>query len=118
MAISVVVAVGAAGDPLVKLLAAKAKAVMIGPGDSEGIDMSALVTRQHRDKVTSYIDSGEREGAKLVIDGRGLKIAGHEHGFFLGTTLFDHVTPKMKIYQDEIFGPVLAVVRAQSLEEA
>jgi len=118
MAISVAVAVGEAGDPLVKLLAEKANTVKIGPGDREGMDMGALVTQQHRDKVASYIDSGVREGAKLVVDGRGLKVAGHESGFFLGTSLFDQVTPKMKIYQEEIFGPVLVVVRAKTLEEA
>jgi len=118
MAISVAVAVGEAGDPLVKLLAEKANTVKIGPGDREGMDMGALVTGQHRDKVASYIDSGVREGAKLVVDGRGLKVAGHESGFFLGTSLFDQVTPKMKIYQEEIFGPVLVVVRAKTLEEA
>jgi malonate-semialdehyde dehydrogenase (acetylating)/methylmalonate-semialdehyde dehydrogenase len=122
MAISVAVAVGEAGDPLVKLLAEKAKSVKIGPGEREGMDMGALVTQQHRDKVASYIDSGVREGAKLVVDGRGFDGkkagAGHENGFFLGTSLFDHVTPKMKIYQEEIFGPVLVVVRAKTLEEA
>jgi malonate-semialdehyde dehydrogenase (acetylating)/methylmalonate-semialdehyde dehydrogenase len=122
MAISVAVAVGEAADPLVKLLAEKAKAVKIGPGEREGMDMGALVTQQHRDKVASYIDSGVREGAKLVVDGRGFDGkkagAGHENGFFLGTSLFDHVTPKMKIYQDEIFGPVLVVMRAKTLEEA
>jgi malonate-semialdehyde dehydrogenase (acetylating)/methylmalonate-semialdehyde dehydrogenase len=118
MAISVAVAVGEAADPLVKQLAEKAKAVKIGPGEREGMDMGALVTQQHRDKVASYIDSGVREGAKLVVDGRGLKVSGHESGFFLGTTLFDDVTPKMKIYQDEIFGPVLVVVRVKTLDEA
>ena len=118
MAISVAVAVGEAADPLVKLLAEKAKAVKIGPGEREGMDMGALVTQQHRDKVASYIDSGVREGAKLVVDGRGHKVAGHESGFFLGTTLFDQVTAKMKIYQDEIFGPVLVVMRVKTLEEA
>jgi len=118
MAISAVVAVGEAGDPLVKLLAEKAKAVKIGPGEREGMDMGPLVTEAHRDKVASYVDSGEREGAKLVVDGRGLKIRGQEEGFFLGTSLFDHVTPKMKIYQDEIFGPVLVVLRTKTIEEA
>ncbi len=118
MAISVAVAVGEVADPLVKTLAEKAKAVKIGPGEREGMDMGALVTQQHRDKVASYIESGAREGAKLVVDGRGLRISGHENGYFLGTTLFDHVTPKMKIYQDEIFGPVLVVVRVKTLEEA
>ncbi len=118
MAISAVVAVGKAADPLVKLLAEKAKAVKIGPGNREGMDMGALVTAQHRDKVASYIDLGLKEGAQLVVDGRGLKVTGNEGGFFLGTSLFDRVTPKMKIYQDEIFGPVLIVLRSETLEEA
>jgi len=118
MAISAVVAVGEAGDPLVRLLAEKAKAIKIGPGNREGMDMGALVTEQHRDKVASYIDSGEREGAKLLVDGRGYRVPGHERGYFLGASLFDQVTPSMKIYQDEIFGPVLVVLRAKTLEEA
>jgi malonate-semialdehyde dehydrogenase (acetylating) / methylmalonate-semialdehyde dehydrogenase len=118
MAISAVVAVGAAGDPLVALLAKKAKAIRIGPGDAEGMDMGPLITREHRDKVSGYVDTGVKEGAQLVVDGRGLKLPDREEGFFLGTTLFDRVTPKMKIYQDEIFGPVLVVLRADTLEEA
>jgi malonate-semialdehyde dehydrogenase (acetylating)/methylmalonate-semialdehyde dehydrogenase len=118
MAISAVVAVGAAADPLVKLLKKKAEAIVVGPGDKEGVDMGPLVTAQHRDKVAGYIDQGVKEGAKLVIDGRGLRVRGAEDGYFLGTTLFDHVTPEMKIYRDEIFGPVLVVLRAQTLEDA
>jgi malonate-semialdehyde dehydrogenase (acetylating)/methylmalonate-semialdehyde dehydrogenase len=105
MAISAVVAVGAAADPLVALLRKKAEAIMVGPGDKEGVEMGPLVTAQHRDKVAGYIDQGVKERAKLVVDGRGLKIPGHEAGFFLGATLFDNVKPDMKIYQDEIFGP-------------
>jgi malonate-semialdehyde dehydrogenase (acetylating)/methylmalonate-semialdehyde dehydrogenase len=118
MAISAVVAVGAAADPLVALLKRKAEAIKVGAGDRDGIDMGPLVTRQHRDKVRGYVDLGVKEGAKLVVDGRGLAVKGHEDGFFLGTTLFDGVTPQMKIYQDEIFGPVLIVLRVQTLEEA
>jgi malonate-semialdehyde dehydrogenase (acetylating)/methylmalonate-semialdehyde dehydrogenase len=118
MAISAVVAVGAAADPLVSLLKKKAEAIVVGPGDKEGVDMGPLVTRQHRDKVAGYVDTGIKEGAKLVVDGRGQKVPGHESGFFLGTTLFDNVTPDMKIYQDEIFGPVLSVLRAKTLEDA
>jgi malonate-semialdehyde dehydrogenase (acetylating)/methylmalonate-semialdehyde dehydrogenase len=115
MAISAVVAVGAAGDPLVKLLEKKASAIKIGAGDEEGVDMGPLVTCQHRDKVAGYIDAGIKEGAKLVLDGRpGAK----REGFFLGTTLFDNVKPEMSIYKDEIFGPVLAVLRANSIDEA
>jgi malonate-semialdehyde dehydrogenase (acetylating) / methylmalonate-semialdehyde dehydrogenase len=115
MAISAVVAVGAAGDPLVKLLEKKAKAIKIGPGDNDGVDMGPLVTGQHRDKVAGYIEKGIAEKAKLVLDGRD---PGLKEGFFLGTTLFDQVKPEMSIYKDEIFGPVLVVLRASSLEEA
>src|SRR5215813_4659433 len=118
MAISAVVAVGAAADPLVALLKKKAQAIVVGPGEKEGVDMGPLVTRQHRDKVASYVDAGVKEGANLVVDGRGQKVPGSDSGFFLGTTLFDHVKPEMKIYQDEIFGPVLVVVRAGTLEDA
>jgi malonate-semialdehyde dehydrogenase (acetylating)/methylmalonate-semialdehyde dehydrogenase len=118
MAISAVVAVGAAADPLVNLLKKKAEAIVIGPGDKEGVDMGPLVTAQHRDKVAGYIDQGVKEGAKLVVDGRGIKVRGAESGYFLGTTLFDNVTPEMKIYRDEIFGPVLVVLRANTLEDA
>jgi malonate-semialdehyde dehydrogenase (acetylating)/methylmalonate-semialdehyde dehydrogenase len=118
MAISAVVAVGAAADPLVALLKKKAESIMVGPGEKEGVDMGPLVTRQHRDKVAGYIDQGVKEGAKLVVDGRGHKVPGNESGFFLGTTLFDNVKPDMKVYQDEIFGPVLVVLREKTLEDA
>jgi malonate-semialdehyde dehydrogenase (acetylating) / methylmalonate-semialdehyde dehydrogenase len=116
--ISAVVAVGAAADPLVALLKKKAESIKVGAGDRDGIDMGPLVTKVHRDKVKGYVDLGTKEGAKLVIDGRGLVVKGHEDGFFLGTTLFDEVTPHMKIYRDEIFGPVLIVLRVGTLEEA
>jgi malonate-semialdehyde dehydrogenase (acetylating)/methylmalonate-semialdehyde dehydrogenase len=118
MAISAVVAVGAAGDPLVAKLAEKAKQLKIGPGSAEGMDMGPLVTSAHRDKVTGYIDAGAAAGASLVVDGRGLTIPGSEKGFFLGPTLFDRVTPDMTIYRDEIFGPVLVVLRADTLDQA
>ena len=118
MAISAVVAVGAAADPLVGLLKKKAAAIKVGPGDADGVDMGPLVTKAHRDKVQGYVDLGAKEGAKLVVDGRGLAVKGHEDGFFLGTTLFDDVKPQMKIYQDEIFGPVLIVLRVDTLEAA
>jgi malonate-semialdehyde dehydrogenase (acetylating)/methylmalonate-semialdehyde dehydrogenase len=115
MAISAVVAVGSAGDPLVKLLEKKAKAIKVGPGDKDGMDMGPLVTEQHRSRVSGYVDKGIAEGAKLVLDGRKPAI---KEGFFLGTSLFDQVKPEMSIYKDEIFGPVLVVLRAASLEEA
>src|ERR1700674_3073855 len=97
MAISAVVAVGAAGDPLVKLLADKAKKIKVGPGDQDGVDMGPLVTCQHRDKVAGYIEAGLKEGAKMVLDGRA---GAKQDGFFLGTTLFDQVKPEMSIYKD------------------
>jgi len=115
MAISAVVAVGAAADPLVKLLEKKARAIRIGPGDQDGVEMGPLVSAQHRDKVASYIEKGKSEGAKAVLDGSQPPV---KEGFFLGTSLFDHVKPEMSIYRDEIFGPVLVVVRVQTLEEA
>src|SRR3954471_6672247 len=118
MAISAVVAVGAAGDPLVDKLATKARHLKIGPGTAEGMDMGPLVTEAHRDRVKGYIDAGEAAGASLVVDGRGLKAPGLERGFFLGPTLFDQVTPEMTIYTDEIFGPVLVVLRVNTLDEA
>ena len=118
MAISAVVAVGEAADPLVALLKKKAEAIVVGPGEKEGVDMGPLVTAQHRDKVAGYVDQGVKEGAKLVVDGRRQNVPGHDSGYFLGTTLFDNVTPAMKIYQDEIFGPVLVVLRAKTLEDA
>ncbi|HKC44884.1 MAG TPA: CoA-acylating methylmalonate-semialdehyde dehydrogenase [Burkholderiales bacterium] len=118
MAISAVVAVGAAADPLIGLLKKKADAIKVGPGDRDGVDMGPLVTRAHRDKVKGYVDQGVSEGAKLVRDGRAEKVAGGEEGFYLGASLFDRVTPQMTIYRDEIFGPVLVVLRVDSLEEA
>ena len=110
MAISAVVAVGAAGDPLVRLLEQKAKAIKLG------VDMGPLVTCQHRDKVASYIEQGVKEGAKLVVDAR--KQTMPEEGFYLGTSLFDQVTPQMEVYKNEIFGPILVVLRTDTLEEA
>ncbi|MCC6533786.1 MAG: CoA-acylating methylmalonate-semialdehyde dehydrogenase [Burkholderiales bacterium] len=118
MAVSAVVAVGAIGDQLVDAIRAKAAKLPVGPGDRQGIEMGPLVTREHRDKVKSYVDSGEAQGAKLVLDGRAFEVSGREKGFFIGPTLFDHVTPDMTIYQDEIFGPVLVVLRAESLDQA
>jgi malonate-semialdehyde dehydrogenase (acetylating)/methylmalonate-semialdehyde dehydrogenase len=115
MAISAVVAVGAAADPLVKLLEKKAKAIKIGPGDQDGVEMGPLVTAQHRDKVAGYIKTGVSEKASLVVDG---SVPPVKEGFFLGTSLFDHVKPDMQIYRDEIFGPVLVVTRVKTLEEA
>jgi malonate-semialdehyde dehydrogenase (acetylating) / methylmalonate-semialdehyde dehydrogenase len=115
MAISAVVAVGSSADKLVSLIEKKAKAIRIGPGDADGVDMGPLVTAEHRSKVASFIETGKKEGAKVVLDGSRSDM---KEGFFLGTTLFDHVTPQMQVYKNEIFGPVLVVLRVDSLEEA
>jgi len=118
MAISAVVAVGDAGDPLIDGVRTRIEKLKVGPGDEAGVEMGPLVTRQHLDKVRSYVDAGEKVGALLVSDGRDLVIEGHESGFFLGPTLFDNVTTDMSIYTDEIFGPVLSTVRMDRYEEA
>jgi malonate-semialdehyde dehydrogenase (acetylating)/methylmalonate-semialdehyde dehydrogenase len=119
MAISVAVAVGEeTGDALVARLQEELAGLKVGNGCDNSNNMGPLVTGAHRDKVRGYIDLGVEEGAELVVDGRGLQVEGHADGFFLGGTLFDRVTPEMKIYNDEIFGPVLCVVRANSMQEA
>lgn len=119
MAISVAVCVGdRAADALIAKLTPQIKALKVGPGTSPGLDMGPLVTRAHLDKVSGYIADGVAVGAELVVDGRGIAVPGHEGGFFLGGCLFDRVTPQMRIYQEEIFGPVLCVMRVDSLEEA
>ncbi len=118
MSISVAVAVGAAADPLMQKLAPRVRALKIGPGTDPESEMGPLVTAAHRDKVKGYIETGVKEGAELVIDGRSLRLQGYEDGFFLGPSLFDKVRPEMRIYKEEIFGPVLCVVRAPSFDDA
>jgi malonate-semialdehyde dehydrogenase (acetylating) / methylmalonate-semialdehyde dehydrogenase len=118
MAISVVVAVDPVGDPLVERIAARMAQVRVGDGRRPGCDMGPLVTRAHRDKVASYLDAGVSAGATLVVDGREHPIDGADGGFWLGPTLFDHVEPAQSLYTDEIFGPVLSVVRAPSYDAA
>ena len=119
MAISVVVAVGDdVADALLARLEPKVRALKIGNGMERSSEMGPLVTGPHRDKVKAYIDSAEADGARLVVDGRGLKVPGHESGFFLGGTLIDQVKQGMKSYREEIFGPVLQVIRVATLEEA
>ncbi|MDH4076867.1 MAG: aldehyde dehydrogenase family protein, partial [Acidimicrobiia bacterium] len=116
---SVVVAVGDVADRLIPAIVERIGGLRIGPGLSdEAVDMGALVTATHRDRVRSYVDLGLSEGAELVVDGRDLRVEGHPDGFWLGPCLFDRVTPAMKIYADEIFGPVLAVMRAETFDEA
>jgi malonate-semialdehyde dehydrogenase (acetylating)/methylmalonate-semialdehyde dehydrogenase len=119
MAISVAVCVGdQIADALVEKIVPQIKALKIGAGTSCGLDMGPLVTAAARDKVKGYIDAGVAQGASLVVDGRDLVVAGNENGYFVGGTLFDKVTPEMTIYTDEIFGPVLCIVRVGSLEQA
>jgi len=118
MAQSVAVAVGDIGDSLVGKLTKKVEALKIGPGMDKTSEMGPLVTKEHLDKVKGYVDLGVKEGAKLVVDGRNLKLQGYEKGFYIGGCLFDDVTKDMRIYKEEIFGPVLSVVRAKDFEEA
>jgi len=119
MAISVAVPVtDRIADALVKRLAPRVEGLKIGPPSDTAADYGALVTAEHRRKVLGYIDQGVAEGAELVVDGRGFTLQGYENGFFLGGSLFDRVTPNMKTYRDEIFGPVLQIVRARDFEEA
>ncbi|MFN3614947.1 MAG: CoA-acylating methylmalonate-semialdehyde dehydrogenase [Rubrimonas sp.] len=119
MAVSVAVPVGeATADALIARLAPRVRALKVGPGTDPEAEMGPVVTAQHRDKIVGYIDQGVREGAELVVDGRGLKLQGYEGGYFVGGTLFDRVTPDMTIYKEEIFGPVLSVLRADSFETA
>ena len=119
MAIPLVVAIGDdTADKVVEALKVEIAKMKVGPGTDDRNDMGPLVTRQHYERVKAYVDSGVAEGAMLVVDGRTVQVAGHEDGYFLGACLFDHVQPGMKIYQEEIFGPVLGVVRATSLQQA
>ncbi len=116
MAISVLVAVGQAADPLVEAIKERLPAVKVGDGLDPSSEMGPLVTREHRDKVASYLDSGPEQGATIVADGR--ESAPNGNGFFLGVSLLDNVTPEMDAYRDEIFGPVLSVVRVDTYDEA
>jgi malonate-semialdehyde dehydrogenase (acetylating) / methylmalonate-semialdehyde dehydrogenase len=118
MAISVAVLVGDVGDKIVPLLAERAKALKVSNGMELDAEMGPVITRQALERIEGYIGLGVDEGARLVVDGRGHRVAGHENGFFTGGTLFDHVTPTMRIYKEEIFGPVLACVRARDFAEA
>jgi malonate-semialdehyde dehydrogenase (acetylating)/methylmalonate-semialdehyde dehydrogenase len=118
MAISVVVAVGDAADRLVPLVRERMAAITVGDGMEPNVDMGPLVTQQQLDRVTGYVDAGVREGATLVADGRGARVRGDAGGYFIGPCLFDDVRPGMSIYRDEIFGPVLSVVRVGTYDEA
>ncbi len=118
MAISVVVAVGDVADPLVDAIEQRLPKIKIGPGNEEGSEMGPLITKEHRDKVASYLDSGVSQGATLRADGRQHVLYSESEGFFLGVSLLDNVTPEMECYRNEIFGPVLEVVRAHDYPEA
>ncbi len=118
MAVSVVVAVGAVADPLVEAIAERTSALVVGPGTEDDSEMGPLITAEHRDRVASYVDAAEQAGADVVVDGRTCAVSGYEDGFFLGPTLVDDVEPAMTVYADEVFGPVLSVVRVDTYEEA
>jgi malonate-semialdehyde dehydrogenase (acetylating)/methylmalonate-semialdehyde dehydrogenase len=118
MAISVAVLVGDVGDRIIPRLAERTKTLKVKNGMELDAEMGPIVTRQALERIEGYIDLGVKEGARLVVDGRGLRVPGHEGGFFTGGTLFDHVTPAMRIYREEIFGPVLSCVRAQDFAAA
>jgi malonate-semialdehyde dehydrogenase (acetylating)/methylmalonate-semialdehyde dehydrogenase len=118
MAVSVVVGVGDASDRLVPRIRERVRRLKVAPGLEPGAEMGPLVTREHHARVVSYVERGEAEGAHLVEDGRRVALEGHARGFFLGPCLFDRVTPEMTIYRDEIFGPVLCIVRVASYDEA
>ncbi|GAB3975681.1 CoA-acylating methylmalonate-semialdehyde dehydrogenase [Actinoallomurus acanthiterrae] len=118
MAVSVGVAVGSAGDALVEVLARKAREVKVGPGSDASNDMGPLVTDAARQRVVAAVGTGAEQGATVVVDGRDLTVDGHEDGFFAGPSLLDHVTTDMAAYTEEIFGPVLSIVRAGTLDEA
>ncbi|MDB5506222.1 MAG: methylmalonate-semialdehyde dehydrogenase [Devosia sp.] len=119
MAVSVAVPVGeATGDALIAALKPRVESLKIGPATDPDAEMGPVVSKAHRDKIVGYIDSGVEAGAELVVDGRGFSLQGYEGGYYVGGTLFDHVKPEMKIYREEIFGPVLSVVRAGSFQDA
>jgi len=118
MAQSVAVAVGNIGDQLVSKLLKKVEALKVGSGLDKSSEMGPLITKAHLEKVKGYVDLGVKEGAKLVVDGRNIKFQGFEKGFYIGGCLFDHVKPNMKIYKEEIFGPVLSIVRVNDFESA
>jgi malonate-semialdehyde dehydrogenase (acetylating)/methylmalonate-semialdehyde dehydrogenase len=118
MAISTAVTVGSAGDELIAAVSEKARAVKVGPGREADSEMGPVVTSAARDRIKGLIGSGEQQGAKLVVDGRGLSIPGHDDGFWVGPTVIDEVTTSMDVYKEEIFGPVLVNIRAESVDEA
>jgi malonate-semialdehyde dehydrogenase (acetylating)/methylmalonate-semialdehyde dehydrogenase len=118
MAVSVLVAVGGCGDELVERIRRRVEGLVVGAGTDSEAEMGPLISAQHRDRVASYLDAGAREGANVVLDGRTHPTRGDEGGYWLGPCLIDHVSPGMQVYDDEIFGPVLSVVRVDTLDAA
>ena len=118
MAVSATVAVGSVGDALVDIVSEKARKVTVGAGRDAGSEMGPVITAAARDRIVGLIGSGQRQGASLAVDGRDLVVPGHEEGFFVGPTVLDAVTPEMEVYREEVFGPVLSVLRADSTDAA
>jgi malonate-semialdehyde dehydrogenase (acetylating)/methylmalonate-semialdehyde dehydrogenase len=118
MAISTAITVGGAGDELIAAVSEKARAVTVGPGREQGSEMGPVVTAAARDRIVGLIGSGEQQGATLAVDGRGLTVPGHEDGFWVGPTVIDQVTTSMDVYREEIFGPVLVNLRADTADQA
>jgi len=118
MAVAALVLVGSAGDAMLPRLIERVRALRVGPGTKPGVDMGPVISLEAKQRIEALIRSGELDGAKLVVDGRGLQVAGHLNGYYLGGTLFDHVQPWMRIYQEEIFGPVLVALRVRDLDSA
>ncbi len=118
MAVSATVAVGAAADALVDVVSEKARKVAVGAGRDPASEMGPVVTAAAKERIEGLIGSGQRQGARIAVDGRGLVVPGHEDGFFVGPTVIDAVTPEMDVYREEIFGPVLSVLRADSVDDA
>ena len=118
MALSVAVAVGDVGDRLIEKLTPRVQSLKVGPGTDPEVEMGPLISKVHLQKVQSYVDKGLSEGADLLVDGRSIALQGYEDGYFIGGCLFDNVKQDMTIYKEEIFGPVLSVVRQQSFDDA
>ena len=118
MALSVAVAVGDVGDKLIEKLTPRVQGLKVGPGTDPDVEMGPLISDDHLSKVRSYVDSGVAEGAQLIVDGRSISLQGYENGYFIGGCLFDHVKDDMRIYNEEIFGPVLSVVRQPTFDDA
>lgn len=118
MAISAGVAVGSVGDAVVEAVARRARGIRVGPGRDSASEMGPIITAGARDRITGLVDRGEQQGAVVTVDGRGLVVPGHEDGYFMGPTVLDRVTPDNEVYTTEVFGPVLAMLRADSVDDA